>query len=570
MKKAQKILKLLVCLTFIILACIVFVACGPKNTAKFTVTFETNGGTTLSPITGIENDNMITAPTQPTKLGYTFSGWYKDAEFNIAWDFANDKVIVDTILYAKWILSTYIITYDYQYADSGNSELTYTVTYGESYTLVTPEKDEYAFGGWYSEANGAGAQYTNLLGECSNEWNETEGRTLFAYWEAETTVGLIFTKVPDRNEYAVKGTSTSYPSGRIIIPKLYDGWPVTRISPNAFEFNTVITSIVIPKSVTSIDNNAFYLCTSLASAAFESDSQLSSIGDNAFRNCEGLTTIKIPRGVISISDRAFSSCNNFTTVKIPRDVISIGDYAFSSCYRLTNVTFEVGSQLESIGTYAFYGCNSIKSITIPAMVTNVGTLFLSCEGLTSITVDSGNTVYHSAGDCLIETATKILVAGCNASIIPRDGSVTSIAVTAFSYFPTLTSIIIPATVISIGYRAFYYCSNLASVTFETGSQLESIGDNAFRYCSNLTSIIVPATVTNIGVSAFSGCSNLASVFILRTVVQGITALDDINVFGNVSTIFKIYVPDLASQTAYKGAANWSSYADKIEVGNLPA
>jgi hypothetical protein len=106
----------------------------------------------------------------------------------------------------------------------------------------------------------------------------------------------------------------------------------------------------------------------------------------------------------------------------------------------------------------------------------------------SITVESGNKVYHSAGNCLIETESKTLIAGCKNSTIPTDGSVTSIGDYAFYDCDGLTDIAIPDSVTSIGYAAFYDCDNLTSVTFDENSQLTSIGDWAFDGCDKLTSI----------------------------------------------------------------------------------
>lgn len=98
----------------------------------------------------------------------------------------------------------------------------------------------------------------------------------------------------------------------------------------------------------------------------------------------------------------------------------------------------------------------------------------------------GNTRYHSDGNCLIETATKILIAGYENSVIPSNGNVTSIGSSAFSSCERLTSITIPDSV-------------------------TSIGSSAFSFCSGLTRITIPDSVTRIGHSAFYGCSRLTSI-----------------------------------------------------------
>lgn len=152
-----------------------------------------------------------------------------------------------------------------------------------------------------------------------------------------------------------------------------------------------------------------------------------------------------------------------------------------------NGTFIIPNDVTRIGRGAFYGCSGLTSITIPDSVTSIGeAAFAACTNLTSITVSAGNSVYHSADNCIIETATKTLIAaGCNTSIIPDDGSVTSIGVGAFAYCTRLTSIRIPDSVTSIGNCAFYNCSGLTSITIP--DSVTSIGSYAFTYCIGLTS-----------------------------------------------------------------------------------
>lgn len=141
-----------------------------------------------------------------------------------------------------------------------------------------------------------------------------------------------------------------------------------------------------------------------------------------------------------------------------------------------------------MGYSAFGGCSGLTGVTIGSGVTTMANrVFYGCSGLTSITVVQGNPKYHSAGNCLIETSSKILVLGCNASIIPADGSVTAIERYAFYSCGGLTSVTIPDSVTSIGYCAFKSCSGLKSVTI--GNGVTSIDNYAFVGCSGLTSVI---------------------------------------------------------------------------------
>ena len=183
---------------------------------------------------------------------------------------------------------------------------------------------------------------------------------------------------------------------------------------------------------------------------------------------ESVTFRGCPYPVTSIGDEAFDGCSGLTRVTIGNSVTSIGDYAFGWCSGLTSVT--IPNSVTSIGGSAFYGCSGLTSITIPNSVTSIrggafggGAAFGSCSGLTSIKVDSGNSVYDSRENCnaIIKTATNTLISGCKNTIIPN--SVTSIGKGAFEHCTGLTSVTIPNSVTEIGEEAFYDCSGLTRI-----------------------------------------------------------------------------------------------------------
>ena len=204
--------------------------------------------------------------------------------------------------------------------------------------------------------------------------------------------------------------------------------------------------------------------------------------------------------VTGIGRQAFWNCMSLKTVTIPSSVTSIGDSAFSGCSSLTSIT--IPSSVTSIDYDAFGGCSGLTSITIPSSVKSIGNqAFRHCSGLKNITVEKGNKYYHSAGNCLIETASKTLIVGCKNSVIPDDGSVTSIGDGAFEYCKDLTSITIPNSVMSVGHSAFYSCRSLTGITIP--DSVTSIGNYAFGYCTSLINITVPDGVTSIGHKAFS-------------------------------------------------------------------
>ena len=135
--------------------------------------------------------------------------------------------------------------------------------------------------------------------------------------------------------------------------------------------------------------------------------------------------------VISVGVGAFSGCSSLTSVTIGSGVTSIGIGAFSGCSGLTEIV--IPDSVASIGNNAFFGCSSLTNVTIGNGVTSIGKhVFSDCSGLENIAVKDENTVYCSAGKCLIEKATKMLLLGCKNSVIPSDGSVTSIGEGAFA------------------------------------------------------------------------------------------------------------------------------------------
>ena len=366
--------------------------------------------------------------------------------------------------------------------------------------------------------------------------------------------------------------NNGYYSGSVVIPPEVSynkkTYPVKGITWAAFTDCPGLTSVTIPESVTSIEEEAFGGCIGLCTITIPSS--VTKINKLAFRDCyftkgnfinnsavpleenncfgaticdeetsDGLllvadkavrcrpwaTAVTIPEGVTSIGNNAFYDLSSLTSVTIPGSVTSIGSYAFRGCSSLTSIT--IPNSVTSIGNSAFSGCSGLTSITIPGSVTSIGnSAFSGCSGLTSVAI--GNSVTN-IGDYAFSNCSSL-----TSVIIPN--SVTSIGNSAFSFCRGLTSITIPNSVTSIGKSAFLGCSSLTSIAIP--NSVTSISEDAFSGCSSLTSVTIPNSVTSIGEEAFSGCSSLTSI----TIPNSVTSIGE-EAFSDCSSLTSITIPN---------------------------
>jgi uncharacterized repeat protein (TIGR02543 family) len=478
------------------------------------VTFDENYAGGGSSEESVMHGAAVSASSAPSRTGYTFGGWYREAAAVTLWDF-DESVTDNVILYAKWTANTYTVTFNKNNTDSGSTDAnpsTKTVTYPVTTVdalPTAPTRIGATFNGWNTRADGKGTAFVQTMAV-------TASITVYAQWKIDFFTSIAAFKawldVQDTNipatAYEIKLNvgnlgGASYTNGSAgdalgsnrtkYVSLDLSGSNITSIGDLAFYNCENLTGVTIPNSVTSIGAYAFYDCGNLTSITIPNS--VTSIGEYAFGGCTSLNltwyynpavsitadmqsylkTVIIPNGVESIGNNAFWYCDSLTSVTIGNSVKSIGDRAFYGCASLTSVT--IGNSVKSIGTQAFYNCISLKSVTIPNSVTSIeGEAFASCRGLTSVTIPS---------------------------------SVTSIGEEAFFECTGLTSVTIPNSVKTIERATFAYCTNLKSVTIP--NSVTSIGNGAFAGCESLTSVNIPSSVSNIGGSVFYDCASLTAI-----------------------------------------------------------
>ena len=255
----------------------------------------------------------------------------------------------------------------------------------------------------------------------------------------------------------------------------------------------------------------------------------------AFYKSTNVENLILPNTLITIGEEMFYQ-SKLKTVVIPANATTIGNSAFEQCASL--ISIDIPANVETIGTAVFSSCSSLTSIEIPASVETIkASAFKGCSSLATVTFENGSQL-------------KTIEGG-----YPSSGT--------FADCTALTSIEIPASVETIEAAAFKGCSSLATVTFEKGSQLKTIGGGgssyygAFGQLKNLMTVDMSACtqVKTIGESAFDGDSELR-LFKIGTETPPTCGRD---AFSGINPYSVLKVPSGCAD-AYKAKSGWNNFA----------
>ena len=310
---------------------------------------------------------------------------------------------------------------------------------------------------------------------------------------------------------------------------------------------------VIPEGVTEIQSYAFNECTDVNNIILPST--LTKINDTAFQFLEHLREISIPDSVTELGRDVFYSCTSLEQVKLPKNLKVLPKGTFEECNELKDIELPEG--LEVIGKDAFFACRGIRNIKFPESLKSIKeSAFHNCDGLKSVEIpDSVKEIEKSAFEhCLNLRRVKLpkelnilnesVFQSCSwLESVQMPESMFLIEDKAFAYCYGLKSVEIPKTVTRIGDSAFVNCNNLYEVKFDKESFI-SFGKETFSGCSRLYNVSLPENMTVVGSGMFKNCFSLKSLEIPNTVTTVLerafqnSGIEDITLPDGITKIYK--------------------------------
>jgi hypothetical protein len=307
---------------------------------------------------------------------------------------------------------------------------------------------------------------------------------------------------------------------------------IVQIGARAFQNCRGLTAICVPASVKCLGTYAFWQCWRLQELTFEPNSGLEVIETYCFASCYALREIILPASLRiletigplcfsscralanvgfesgcnlrSIERQAFDDCVGLTSVRLPYSVEFLGTLCFNQCVNLSQIEFESGSKLRGIGLNCFSGCRALARFQVPRSIEKLGVQWFEyCTALKSLTFDPAIRVpeiprgllgsNRTLASICIPPSTRVLCSFCfshwsqlSSVTFERPSKIGRIESSAFSWCDSLRYLVLPGSIESIGAHAFYACPSLEEVIVEGRGSIRNIDRNAFQLCPRLT------------------------------------------------------------------------------------
>ena len=416
-----------------------------------------------------------------------------------------------TVVKIEYTRNVVTLTFD---TDGGSEIASKSGKYGTELTVEAPTKDGYTFNSWnpalptsFPAADTAykakwAIKENYIITTASNVTEKIKALTEKGTHTIKVTGTISSSTISD-----IKTALESLSSKVYVNLDLSKTTGLTTIGEEALKDADQLTSIILPDSVTSIGKKAFY-------------------------DCEALASVTIPDSVTTIGESAFYDCDALTSVTIPDSVTSIGDYAFEFCSNLESIT--IPDSVTEIGNMAFYSCSKMTSATIGSGITTLGnSVFDYCSALETLTINTADNCFYSKNP-YNEKIITLELCSSNVKKLTISDDVTYIDEDAFKYCKEIEEIITGNGITSL--ENLPLTSALKSITI--GEKITTIGMWAFKECTNLTSIVIPDNVTTLNNLAFSGCTALTSI----TIGSGVTSLSG-SVFEGCDNLTSVQIDE---------------------------
>lgn len=387
----------------------------------------------------------------------------------------------------------------------------------------------------YIHNSGVTYDYNNTFSGCEklNAITFGEGIPLIAAYLFDNCPGITHIEIPDT--VTTIGACAFMRCSNLATIQIPDS--VTAIGKSAF-YNSGLTAITIPDSISAYSDNVLRDCAKLVSANLSETALV--IPAAMFSGCSSLESITIPDGVKVINNETFKGCSALKTAALPDSVTKIGNSAFADCAVLTDLTW-LPYTVTSIGNGAFQNCAGLTSAALPDLVSSLGeNAFKGCAGLVSF--EGGADLLSIGNNCFQDCASLT-------DVDLVDGLKT-IGNYAFQNCAKLEKIVLPDSVTSIGTYIFQQAPALKDVTLSKG--LTVIPSYAFANCTALERLDIPKGVTTIKGYAFYQDTNLKTFTIPASVA---------NIEGNAFSYPAMTTVYGVAGSYAQSFANWQSFID---------